>query len=75
MLDNEKPNIRSKTISNKSIFLGFRTIELVETKIRNSDGLSFMFKVNGEEIFMKGTNYIPSHILPEYASQNTEKSI
>ena len=28
-------------------------------------GLSFYFKINGEPIFMKGSNWIPAHVLPE----------
>ena len=28
-------------------------------------GLSFFFKINGQPIFMKGSNWIPAHVLPE----------
>lgn len=28
-------------------------------------GNTFFFRVNGQDMFMKGSNYIPSHILPE----------
>ncbi|XP_049877970.1 beta-mannosidase [Pectinophora gossypiella] len=56
----------------KKIQVGFRTIELVEEdaakKFGNSSagkGLTFYFKVNGYPIFMKGSNWIPGHILPE----------
>ena len=28
-------------------------------------GLSFYFKINGRPIFMKGSNWIPAHVLPE----------
>uniref|UniRef100_A0A1L8EBR4 beta-mannosidase n=2 Tax=Haematobia irritans TaxID=7368 RepID=A0A1L8EBR4_HAEIR len=60
-------SLRSKTISKKSIRIGFRTIELVEEPVSEGSGNTFYFKVNGKEIFMKGSNYIPSHILPEYS--------
>lgn len=30
-----------------------------------SNGLTFYFTVNGYSIFMKGSNWIPSNILPE----------
>lgn len=49
--------------SNKSVTLGFRTIEIIEDNLEN--GKTFYFKVNSIPIFMKGTNWIPSHILPE----------
>lgn len=32
----------------------------------SADGLSFYFKVNDLPIFMKGTNWIPAHVLPEH---------
>ena len=47
--------------------IGFRTIELVQEPQANSDGLTFYFKVNSIPMFMKGSNWIPSHILPEKA--------
>lgn len=49
--------------ASKTINVGFRTVELVQEKMSN--GLSFYFKVNDVPIFMKGSNWIPSHILPE----------
>lgn len=50
-------------ITNKAIQIGFRTIELVQDQMDN--GLSFYFRVNKIPIFMKGSNWIPAHILPE----------
>ena len=32
-------------------------------------GLSFYFKINGQPIFMKGSNWIPAHVLPEQVIQ------
>lgn len=54
---------RAYFIASKTVKIGFRTIELVQEEMDN--GLSFFFKVNGEPIFMKGSNWIPAHILPE----------
>lgn len=65
-----------KTIISLKIKLriGFRSLELVEddmsTALESSklgSGLTFYFKVNGYPLFMKGTNWILSHILPEHA--------
>lgn len=30
-----------------------------------AQGLTFFFKINGYPVFMKGSNWIPTHILPE----------
>ncbi|XP_017469260.1 PREDICTED: beta-mannosidase [Rhagoletis zephyria] len=59
------PSLRARTTSTKSIHVGFRTIELIEDEAKEGVGDYFLFKVNDVEIFMKGTNYIPMHILPE----------
>ncbi|KAG5896412.1 hypothetical protein JTB14_022495 [Gonioctena quinquepunctata] len=53
----------------KTIRIGFRTVELVQDKL--DSGLSFYFKVNGEPIFMKGSNEIPIDILPERGQNKT----
>ncbi|XP_001359635.3 beta-mannosidase [Drosophila pseudoobscura] len=64
-LGSKGPEVRSKTKSQKSLRVGFRTLELVEVPAPDGLGNTFLFRVNGLEIFMKGSNYIPSHILPE----------
>ncbi|XP_039491613.1 beta-mannosidase isoform X1 [Drosophila santomea] len=64
-LGSDGPEDRSKTQSHKSVRVGFRTLELVEDPAPDGVGNTFFFRVNGVEMFMKGSNYIPSHILPE----------
>jgi len=49
--------------------LGFRTIELVQEPSEIA-GTSFYFKINGEAIFMKGSNWIPAHVLPERVTED-----
>lgn len=51
--------------STKELKIGFRTIELIQDPIEGHQGLTFYFKINRIPIFMKGSNWIPSNILPE----------
>ena len=44
---------------------GFRTIELIQEPVETGTGLTFYIKVNNVSLFSKGSNWIPSHILPE----------
>uniref|UniRef100_A0A8R1ELI3 beta-mannosidase n=1 Tax=Caenorhabditis japonica TaxID=281687 RepID=A0A8R1ELI3_CAEJA len=51
--------------------IGFKTVELVQDFIEKSKpakGRNFYFKVNGEPVFLKGTNWIPVSMFP---SNNT----
>ncbi|XP_066535058.1 beta-mannosidase isoform X2 [Hoplias malabaricus] len=41
--------------------IAFRTVELVQDPIPDSTGLSFYLRINGQPIFLKGSNWIPAH--------------
>ncbi|CAF4354563.1 unnamed protein product, partial [Rotaria sordida] len=49
--------------NNQSIdsrFIGFRTVELVQSNYSDSiNGTSFYFRINSRPIFIKGSNWIP----------------
>lgn len=52
-------------IQNLTKKIGIRTVELVQEPLQK--GFSFYFKINGVPIFAKGSNWIPSNILPEHS--------
>jgi len=56
----------NKIVQTVSLRIGVRTLELVQE--RDSVGSSFMFRLNGIPVFMKGANYIPSDI---FTTRNT----
>lgn len=61
-----------KLIDQKEIRYGIRTIELANEK--DSIGTSFLFKLNGKPVFMKGANYIPQDMfLTEVADSQYHK--
>lgn len=57
----------STNVKQKTIHIGFRTVELVQKPLKQ--GLSFYFKINNIPIFAKGSNFIPASIFPELTAQ------
>nr|CAD7416536.1 unnamed protein product [Timema cristinae] len=57
-----------------TFFYGFHNHELVEDPVEPDNpslGRTFYIRTNGLDFFQKGANWIPSHILPERASNVT----
>ncbi|XP_047010242.2 beta-mannosidase isoform X2 [Ictalurus punctatus] len=54
-------NMESGETFHAEKLIGFRTVELVQEPIPASPGLSFYFRINGQPIFLKGSNWIPAH--------------
>ena len=50
---------------------GFRTVELIQEPIPYSEGLSFYFRINDIEIFLKGSNWIPADALRDRVTNET----
>jgi len=54
--------------------IGLRTVELVRQK--DADGMNFKFRINGQDIFAKGANYIPNDVfLPRFQPEDYERII
>ncbi|XP_058443272.1 beta-mannosidase-like isoform X2 [Malaya genurostris] len=63
LVNSIKVHDRETLIAEKVIRIGFRNIKLSQEE--TTDGLMFYFVINGIPIFMKGSNWIPSSVLPE----------
>lgn len=47
----------------KEFYIGFRDIQIVQEPVAGESGSSFLFKVNGIEMFVGGANWIPDDIM------------
>jgi len=56
---------KSRPLDESSARFGIRTIELIQRPLDNKPGKTFMFRVNGRDIFAQGVNWIPAdNLLP-----------
>ena len=55
---------RGKVVDERTTAIGIRTVELVRTDITTRDNPGqFLFKINGEPIMCKGSNWVPADAL------------
>lgn len=54
---------------------GFRTCELDQGPIEDQSGATFKFRVNDEDIFAKGTNWIPGHVFDRLMTMETKRFV
>ncbi|EXJ80112.1 hypothetical protein A1O1_08254 [Capronia coronata CBS 617.96] len=56
-------DMTGKTLDVVKTKFGIRSIQLIQRELRDAPGLTFMFNVNGKDIFAQGGNWIPADTL------------
>lgn len=55
---------------------GFRTCELIQDPIgEGQPGEAFKFRVNGEDMYAKGTNWIPGHVFDRLMTMDMKRFV
>ena len=66
---------KGELVDEKIEKVGIRTIELLRTSCCDETGGEFVFKINGRETFVLGTNWIPSDALYSQATVRMRKNL
>lgn len=53
----------STVLDESSLRFGIRTIEVIQRPLKEAPGTTFMFRVNGRDIFAQGGDWIPADVL------------
>lgn len=61
------------TVDERSARIGLRTIELIRMPDSDGQGEGFLFRVNGEDHFCKGANWIPADSFPARSYDSEER--
>jgi beta-mannosidase len=59
------------TVSTREAQIGLRKVELIQEADPDGKGRGFKFRVNGEDVFMKGANWIPADSFPARLQHDT----
>jgi len=67
---------KKKTLDERSNSIGIRTAELIHSEITSPEQPGeFVFKINGEKIFVRGTNWVPLDALHSRDTDHLESAI
>ncbi|KAF8985953.1 hypothetical protein BGZ46_000039 [Entomortierella lignicola] len=63
-------------VASHVFYLGFRTCELIQDAlVPGNPGDAFKIRVNGVDVFAKGTNWIPGHVFDSLMTSGKKKSL
>ncbi|HEX5323718.1 MAG TPA: glycoside hydrolase family 2 protein [Capsulimonadaceae bacterium] len=61
-----------KAVAEREAHIGLRTVELIQEDDPDGKGRGFKFRINGEDVFMKGANWIPADSFPSRLHEEGE---
>jgi beta-mannosidase len=54
---------QGQTLDKSTTRFGIKTVEIIQRPLKNEEGKTFMFSINGRDIFAQGVNWIPADVL------------